>query len=470
MGDAEHPMEHVVVDVPEHPAGEAPASGSSRRAVVAGGVLAALAVAAVVLALTRSRDGASDVADRLAGRTWVQTARFDRVPSVRTPVLVVSGATGERLDVSGHDGCTPIDQTVTLGPGPAGRAPSGTIAAVTAVDGDGGGCDDPDATPIRWEPGDLLVLADDRITIERGGDALAELTALDILPAGTADDLTGTWLLDRARAVRFEEGALAPPFQCRTTRDVDWRVEDGTLTVDDVPDDILSCVDDVDAEWQLDLVPLADRVLRDLIARPVDVRVVGGSPLLIGATGALRLVEVPDVPTDPDGLTVATGAAFGVRPGVGVGADDVLDAVVPVLGRPTYDSGWVDVPPGTQTLCPETADQYRELWWGLLRFDLWQRGARTSLQRWRYAGDDDRDVVVPPLPLDRPDATELPNDPVIRTEAGLTLGDSADGLVGPDVIRFDDVVVVVSRAGSGTYELDEEGDVVVISDSGLGEC
>lgn len=124
--------------------------------------------------------------------------------------------------------------------------------------------------------------------------------------------------------------------------------------------------------------------------------------------------ELPNVEIDPDGITIAAGAIFGLVPGSAVSADDVLAAVTPRLGEPDVDSGWL---PAKRLPC-EGLTEYRELWWGDLSFGLWETGSRTYLQHWSVG---DRRFGLFPVP-----DVDAPTDPTptgLATEAGVRVGD-----------------------------------------------
>ncbi|HSM66718.1 MAG TPA: hypothetical protein VK860_10475, partial [Ilumatobacteraceae bacterium] len=138
---------------------------------------------------------------------------------------------------------------------------------------------------------------------------------------------------------------------------------------------------------------------------------------------------------DPDGVTLAAGAIFGIEPGLGTGPDAVLAEIAPRLGPPDADSGWLPAertvtPAGTVTVltpCPDLT-RYRELHWGDLSFAFWGAGSRAQLQYWNV-GDG------PAIGFDVPE-TNLPSaapPTELETEDGVGVGDAVTAI--PD--RFD---------------------------------
>jgi hypothetical protein len=145
------------------------------------------------------------------------------------------------------------------------------------------------------------------------------------------------------------------------------------------------------------------------------------------------------VEPDPDGITLAAGAIFGLQPGLGTGPDEVLAALVPRFGEPEVDSGWL---PAEQTVdddgnvtdlvpCPELTE-YRELWWGDLSFGFWATGSRTLLQFWNVG---DRGITM----TGWPDVEVGPTTPLgLTTEDGVGRGDPVTSI--PDRFNVSDRV------------------------------
>ena len=127
--------------------------------------------------------------------------------------------------------------------------------------------------------------------------------------------------------------------------------------------------------------------------------------------------QLPIVPAAPDGVTIAAGAIFGLTPGRAVGPEDALAAVVPHLGQPDHDTGWI---PLTTEIRPcQELTEYRELWWGDLSLGFWGRGSATYFQYWTVG---DRRFVLFIIPeIDVP-APTMPT--MLVTEHDVRVGDT----------------------------------------------
>lgn len=148
--------------------------------------------------------------------------------------------------------------------------------------------------------------------------------------------------------------------------------------------------------------------------------------LLAADRGAIHLRTLPTADVDPNGVTIAAGAAYGIEPGIGVTPDGVLAAVTPHLGDPDLDTGWIPGPSDSQMANCELV--WGDLVWGDLVFGFWATGSRTELLFWHVG--DERIVLTPTPEVDRPDLDPLD----LRTESGV--GDAPDAISdGPRVIH-----------------------------------
>lgn len=429
--------------------------GRRRPVLAAAAAVVVLGIAAIALVAQRGDDSSvitedppqtgntiDDPVAFLDGETWVAVRRFDEFPSSRTPVFRTE-SDGAILLIDGSDGCRPVSLEVTFD--------GGTVASVAGAPSEQ--CDDDQATPYVWTIGDRLdESADGRFVIVRNDEALIEFSATADLPRASRDDLVGNWILDRQRGVEVGEGWRGPfAGLCLRLTAYDWSIDDGRLRIDGLADDFeLAC-----ASRESEFFPDGEYdVLRVLADDGATALRIGDGIVLTDGERASRMWRLPVATTDPTGLVVSGSAAFGVQTDIGVGADDVIAAVSPVLGDPTYDSGWIDPEPSFRAyVCSEGLNEYRELWWDDLSFGIWRRGGRVSLQYWHVG---DRGDLPFQLPLvDRPDA---PAASGLRTEANLGLGDPVEPVIGPASRRRDgvdpstyQVVDVISNIGAGSY-------------------
>jgi hypothetical protein len=149
--------------------------------------------------------------------------------------------------------------------------------------------------------------------------------------------------------------------------------------------------------------------------------------------------------SDPSGVTIETGALFGIGPRLGVTPDAVIEAVQPVLGAPDHDTGWLDGNDIGVGNVIETCglNDDREIVRGDLVTGFWGTGSRTVLLYW-YVGD--RRVVG----LNTVDAQFPPSTTGsgLTTEHGVGIGDAIDAI--PD--RFNIVRRAWALADSRTGE------------------
>lgn len=224
--------------------------------------------------------------DELSGRRWVALERFDDPsPTARTPEFTVTSSSGAPF-VDGFDGCNTYGGTFQLDDA---TVEGGEIASTTV------GCD---VETLGF--GGTIELVPDAGTLllsDLDGSPLARFHDLAQLPPASADDMPYTFFGDDLDSVAF--GFLGDG-RAGCTR-IGW--EEST---DGVRIELLEILDGCSFE---------------------------DGPL----GGWLAAIVEPD----PDGVTLAAGAIFGVEPGLGTGPDDVLDEVVPRLGQPDADSGWL---------------------------------------------------------------------------------------------------------------------------------
>ncbi len=475
-------------DIPIEVSPPGPAAGATRSTVPAGRgrlALAAVVVAAIVAVIVVwwagwLDDGHGDdappgeVPAALVDREWVMAERFDAEPSAR-PALLSTSADGDLVRWVGANGCVATDMSTAV-------TRNGDVVVVDTVDVrpatpvtdaiDTGtfACDQANVDPFVWEPGDTIDVTEDRLVVRRADAPLARFSPVDRLPAATEDDLVGVWLLEDLTTIGFRR----EPFGEDVQRDLDpgpwcdgrprtWSLDDGVLTIDG-PIDTELCSLGTTPE-NAAVFDALRREVRLVLAEPSRVRVAGDSLVVIGDGAALTLQPVPAGAASEAPIDVSRGTAFGVAPGLGVSVDDVLAAVEPALGPPTYDSGWTDVVSSPMLPCSETNDEYRELAWGDLWFAFWQRGARTALWYWTLGPEPDALLFERSRPdVDRPtDVT--PSG--LTTESGLGIGNPADDLVGPNVRRvelgpdepggpIEELVVVRTSDGGANFLVADE--------------
>lgn len=421
------------------------------------GVLLLSLVGVVALIVLIGDDPLRPIPDDALDRTWVAVERSERPPRAVAPVYVATA--GERgVVLTGSDGCSPVEIEI-VGTG-------GVIDEVDPGDEPARPCPE-GGTPFTWRPGDEIVAGPDELDIVREGTVIARFVALDSLTPAETDDLGGAWMIDRGRGlastptpidVQLDLGVLCLGGPGRRPT---WSADDGRLVVDGLGSEDCEVIEGFDV----------NRDIERFLLEPTRVWHIGDALLFTHPDAALLIRPWPVGSPDPSGIDVASGTAFGIRPGVGVATDDVLDAVGDVLGDPTFDSGWVDLPSRGWAPCGGTEDFYRMLWWGDLSFAFWRTGARTFLEDWTI-GDLPFWRIVPGV-----DAAIAPGavDPSgLRTEIGLTVGDPPDRLDGLDVgyteFAGDNAgyYAVGSPAGGGAYVV-RDGRIVTIT-SGPGTC
>lgn len=418
--------------------------------------LVTLVAIAVTMTLAWWSDDADDAAPT-SERRWVMVERFDVEPSALTPVFEVRTGDG-RARFAGDDGCRDVVVELMLD--------ASTVRAVAG--GATPTCDIATATPLSLHVDDEIAIDGDRLTIRRDEAPIAVFAAADSLPVATEDDIVGTWLLDELRTIEFRRDRFGDRTELvyeSTRRCVgddpspEWQLDDGELrVVTELATTAEGCPSGFGgpADTERDLA--VELGLRRLLSTGALAYVAAGRPILVGADAAVTLRPRPEPVETSAPINAAAGTAFGIAPGVGVSADDVVAAVTPELGGPTYDTGWLDVPSGGLVPCPDTDDEYRELWWDDLSFTLWRRGGRTFLSAWALGPPPESTAMFDVPPFDRPDATSSG----LQTESGLGIGDDADRLAGANVRRTDissgdpgeptiEMIIVASTDGGSTF-------------------
>jgi hypothetical protein len=346
----------------------------------------------------------------LSGRRWVALERFDDPsPTARTPEFTVTTSSAG-ASIAGFDGCNTYGGAFRLEGATVG---AGEIASTTI------GCDVETLSvggSIELFPGSATLLLSDR-----DGTPVARFHDLARLAPASAADMPDTFFADELDSVGF--GFLGDG-RAGCTR-IGWEE-----SADGVRIELLEILDGCPS----DDGPLGEWLAA--IAEPgAEALVTPDGILLANASTTLQLRRLPVVEPDPDGVTLAAGAIFGIEPGLGTGPDDVLAEIAPRLGPPDADSGWLPAkrtvtPAGTVTVltpCPDLT-RYRELHWGDLSFAFWGAGSRSLLQYWNVGDGPAIGFDVPET--DRSNAA-APTE--LRTEDGVGVGDPVTAI--PD--RFD---------------------------------
>jgi len=260
----------------------------------------------------------------LLGRRWVAIERFDDpTPTALLSSVEFAGDAGSPVLV-GHDGCDTYGGPFMFD---GAEVTAGFDRAVE-------GCD-VDTLAISSEDRIVLAAGASAFDLIDAGMTIARFVDIDALPSATADDLPGTWLVDDLHTVQFSNfgtGFLA----CGEFR---WAVADVGFTAELYVWAPGGCRD---FAGEIDVLAVDDALVDMLADDGFDVSVADDGLVVWNSSSVLLLRPMPVVAADPDGITIAAGGAFGLEPGLGVGPDDVLAAVVPHLGEPTYDSGWLD--------------------------------------------------------------------------------------------------------------------------------
>lgn len=365
--------------------------------------------------------------DELSGRRWAALERFDDPsPTARTPEFTVTTSSGV-ASIEGFDGCNTYRGTFGLD---GATVEGGEIASTTD------GCD----VETLGVGGTIELLPDTATFVlsDVDGSPVARFHDLDQLPPASADDMPFTFFGDDLDSATFV-GSGVGFTEC--TR-VGWEESNDGIRV---------ALIETDVDCPLEFGPLGGW-LAAVTEPAADAFVTPDGLLLANPTDSLQLRRLPVVEPDPEGVTLAAGAIFGIEPGPGTGPDDVLDVVVPRLGQPDADSGWLpasesgaDTGGAISTI--QCGAEYRELRWGDLSFGLWATGSRTLLQHWIVGDRRLAPFLVPETNLP---ATASPT--TLETEHAVVVGDPESSI--PD--RFE-----TSRSDS-FFGLDDIDDVAVV--------
>lgn len=375
----------------------------------------------------------------LEGRRWLALERVDDPsPTVLTSDVTFIGS-ADRPVIVAHDGCNVYGGTFRF---------DGTTIVDVDIAGEGESCE---VDVLALGDGQQIELFTDGssfLLLDPDGAPIARFTALDTLDQASAADMPGLRHLDRLEAVEFTDTGRGVAL-CTLLA---WESL-GDRVVVTLPDpDATNC-----GAAGFERSPVATK-LRDLTTDGAEVLITPNGLLLVGDLGAIELRDLPIVAIDPDRVTIAAGALFGVRPGLGVTPDRLIEAVDPMLGAPDQDTGWIDRRndgPPTQTC---GLNDFREIAWGDLVAGFWGSGSRTVLLYW-YVGDER--VVQSNTP--ESELTEPTVASNLITEQGVGIGDDADAIpdrfnvvrgegieVSPgDTIEF---VIVATRNPDSTFD------------------
>lgn len=348
--------------------------------------------------------------DALENRRWLAIERFDDpVPTSLISRVTISGSLDNAM-LTGHDGCNRYGGRFTLDGTEV--TTDGTAVPSSGFNGESGDCG---VATLQLEIGQRIELAADGnefVLRADDGRVLARFVDQQSLPLTVAGDFVGTMYFDDVQAITFDFGGTGGSF-CAPLL---WAETAGRIVVELKDPERPLC----GPESGIEVPPVETKMIELLATRP-EVRTTPSGLLLTNGTSAIQLRRLPEVELDPRGVTIAAGAVFGIRPGVGVTVEDVLGAVTPELGDPDLDTGWIDDPSDGQMANCELND-YRELVWDDLVFGFWSTGSRTLLLFWHIG---DGDIVSSRIPdIERPDADSTG----LRTEVGVGLGDSIDDI------------------------------------------
>ena len=343
--------------------------------------------------------------NELADRRWVALERFDDPsPTARTPEFRVTATSGGAI-VEGFDGCNTY-----RGPYDGDEFTSTTV-----------GCD---VETLGFSSSiELLPGASTLELLDPAGSPLARFHDLDTLTPASADDMPYTFFGDDLESVFFGVSGVGVGACTR----VSWEESADGVTVS-LLEGLDNCLsrDGPIGGW-----------LADVTSDGADALLGPDGLLLADESQTLYLRRLPVVEVDPDGITLAAGAAFGFQPGLGTSADDVLAALVPRFGEPDLDSGWLPAEravddDGNVTVyspCRELTE-YRELWWGDLSFGFWETGSRSFLHYWKVGDERITAFLVPDVEV----GSATPSG--LTTEDGVGVGDPASAI--PDRFNISD--------------------------------
>lgn len=297
---------------------------------------------------------------------------------LRAPRIIEGVAHG--LSLGGYDGCNWLGVDAQVD---ADGVMSDVRGESTAM-----ACNPPgieafaDGTRIAW-------LADDRLEFTSPAGDKYVFASLGGELATEAAQLTGEWQVDVTTPVRLSLGnGWFSLGGCH-----------GTWTVDEVGR--------LDTEWngdpytclvaaQYDVSQSAGRLVEVLVSDSAVVHRDGDTLSLATDQFSFSLLLVGEA-IDPDRLMLASGSAFGLRPGDDVDVDLEVVRISDVLDRqPTLDTGWYPVPDEPPADGGEDCiggPDYRVVWWGDLRLAFWRHPEGTfgsALWNWSVG---DRDVM-----------------------------------------------------------------------------
>lgn len=401
-------------------------------AVLAAALVVALIVGAVLVG-GRSEDGAVELVPaepastaltgdalfaELAGRRWLALERFDDPsPTVLTSDVSFTGST-ERPEIVAHDGCNAYGGTFRF---------DGTTISEPQFNAEGEACEIDVLTLVGDRRLELFPGADTFVLQAVDGTALARFTDIDSLIPTTPAELSGLRYVDRLEAVEFVPGGLGIANLC--TR-LTWEERDDRVMVD-----LRSTCE----RGPLEPSRVAIEI-QDITTGGAEVLTTPAGVVLVGERGAVELRNLPIADVADDGITIAAGSLFGIRPGLGVTPDELIEAVDPVLGAPDQDTGWIDHRNDGPPIQTCGLNDFREIAWGDLVAGFWGSGSRTVMLYW-YVGD--QRVVgwnTPDSELAAPNAATG-----LTTEQGVGIGDDADAI--PDRFNVAHVEGIEVRPG-----------------------
>jgi len=342
-----------------------------------------------------------ELAAELDGRRWVALERFDTADgSAFVPTVAFISGAGF---VDGHDGCVPYGGGLVF---------DDATVSTTTFERDVGECDLD--RPLAIEAGqqvELLADADEFLLRADDGTPLARFTDQSALEPADPELLTFSWFADAVGFVTFTDTGRAS-FRCTL---FGWAVEGDvvSLRLDDRQPECSAVGDSPmphDAEARLAEMAADTALIYERGPEPLDGLVV------LGESGAVLLRTLPPVDVDPTRITVGAGALFGIEPGLGIDAEEVITAARPQVGEPTADTGWIAFDDRRFE-----ENEFREVRWGDLVTIFLRRGSRSEFRAWNVG--DDRVLASQLPPVER---TE-PGEPTgLRTEHGIAVGDPLD--------------------------------------------
>ena len=350
---------------------------------------------AVALRLTPA--GARDAAaELLAGKRWIiDTVQGRRYPLGLAAYLEVTPQV--QPIIQGYDGCNWYGAT-----GSVALTAGGLRLEISGVESTAVDCAaDRAVGPVD---GDIVVtsLGADEMTWTNPAGAERSFVNLDSLPAATAAELPGRWVLEGSGLSHIDltpdDGSGAGTLGIGTCA-VGWKL-DTRLTTDGWPDDPYSCLDGSADDG-------SSRLIEALLAGVEVRREPTSQALILSNTSFVFRLGAGETALDPSGIVLATGSAYGYRPGEVVSVDDARDQLATTLGPPTHDTGWFT----TETTTSQDGDCMggrvtRTLWWDDLSMSFWringESGPEELLWTWTVGDthasrlEDRREAYLPP--------------------------------------------------------------------------